>query len=294
MSYRERIYKVIYGTDTAAGRLFDEMLLVAILLSVAVVMLDSVEQVRAWPGEVLGTLEWIFTALFTVELILRLYCNPKPWRYVFSFYGMVDIIAVLPSYLSLFFGDAQYLLVVRILRLMRVFRVLRLVEYSKEARVLLVALAGSRKKILVFMLSVLSLVFCFGALMYVVEGPEGGFTSIPKGVYWAIVTLTTVGYGDIAPQSPLGQAIAGLVMLTGYSIIAVPTGIFSAEIVKAAREGDHVIHLCPRCQKAEHNVDASYCNRCGNALYPEAQAEAEAEAEKEPASEPSDKPAEKD
>lgn len=265
---KEQIHTIIFGTSTPAGALFDKCLLVLIIASVAVVMLDSIELLHERYDFTLNVLEWVFTLVFTAELALRLYCHPRPIRgYLFTFYGMVDVLAILPGYLGLFFGDLQYLLMLRVLRLMRVFRVLKLVQFSTEARTLMRALIASRNKILVFMLSVMTLVFCFGALMYVIEGPENGFTSIPKSVYWAIVTLTTVGYGDIAPQTPLGQAIAGLVMLTGYSIIAVPTGIFGAEMARAVRHERQLKHSCPRCKKDQHEEDASFCNRCGSALF---------------------------
>ena len=267
-SLRERLYVIIFHADTPAGRRFDELLLLAILLSLLVVMLDSIEAVNRLYAYELDVLEWAFTGLFALEYLVRLYCAPRPLRYAFSFYGLIDLLAVLPAFLALVFADAQYLIIVRVLRTLRVFRVLKLTHYLSQANFLLVALRGSRQKIIVFFLSVSTVVTLFGALMYVVEGPEHGFTSIPIGIYWAIVTLTTVGYGDIAPQTPLGQALASLIMITGYSIIAVPTGIFTAELSNAMRGAGGLLRDCPTCQKETHELGSSFCSRCGNPLYP--------------------------
>lgn len=268
-SLRERLYAIIFQSDTRAGRLFDELLLLTILASLLVVMLDSVESFHRDYSLTLSVLEWGFTALFAIEYLLRLYCSPRPLRYAFSFYGLIDLLAVLPGILSLVYADAQYLLIVRVLRMLRVFRVLKLTPYLSQANFLLVALRGSRQKIIVFLLSVSTLVTVFGTLMYVIEGPAHGFTSIPVSIYWAVVTLTTVGFGDITPKSPLGQGLATLIMITGYSIIAVPTGIFTAELANAMRSGeDGLQHSCPACNKPSHEAGASFCCRCGNPLFP--------------------------
>lgn len=264
---RERLYKIIFEYDTAAGRRFDTWLFVIILASLAVVLVDSVEDYRQRFGTVLTLLEWGFTLIFAVEYLTRLYCSPKRLGYAFSFFGLIDLLAVLPSLLALFFPASQYLMVVRILRLLRIFRVLKLRQYLIQANFLLTALRNSRQKITVFFVSIASLVVVFGAVMYVIEGPGNGFTSIPKSIYWAIVTLTTVGFGDITPKTPLGQAVASLVMITGYAVIAVPTGIFTAELSNAMRSDGVLKQPCPCCPKAEHEANASFCSRCGSALF---------------------------
>jgi len=229
-NWRERLYVIIFQADTVAGRRFDSTLLLIILASLVIVMLDSIDSVHKNYAALLAGIEWGFTFVFIVEYGLRLYCSPKPLRYAFSFYGLVDLLAIVPGILALYYSDAQYLLIIRIIRMLRIFRVLKLSPYLKQANYLMAALRGSKQKIIVFLLSVSTLVTVFGTLMYVIEGPGNGFTSIPKGIYWAIVTLTTVGFGDIVPKTPLGQVVSSLVMITGYSIIAVPTGIFTAEL----------------------------------------------------------------
>ncbi len=264
---RERLYKIIFEYDSAAGRRFDTWLFVLILASLAVVLVDSVESYRQRFGTALTLLEWGFTLIFAVEYLTRLYCSPKRLRYAFSFFGLIDLLAVLPSLLALFFPASQYLMVVRILRLLRIFRVLKLRQYLIQANFLLTALRNSRQKITVFFVSIASLVVVFGAVMYVIEGPANGFTSIPQSIYWAIVTLTTVGFGDITPKTPLGQAVASLVMITGYAVIAVPTGIFTAELSNAMRNDGVLKQPCPCCPKAEHEANASFCSRCGSALF---------------------------
>ncbi|HYQ38150.1 MAG TPA: ion transporter [Pseudomonas sp.] len=268
--WREHLYAIVSQTDTPAGRRFDEILLLTILASLVVVMLDSVDSIHQHHHLALAVLEWGFTALFAIEYLLRLYCSPKPLRYAFSFYGLVDLLAVLPGVLALAYSDAQYLMIVRVLRMLRVFRILKLAPYLSQANFLLVALRGSQQKIIVFLYSVCTLVIVFGTLMYVIEGPRHGFTSIPVSIYWAVVTLTTVGFGDITPKTPLGQGLASLIMITGYSIIAVPTGIFTAELASAMRgEGsDSLQHDCPACAKPTHEAGASFCSRCGNPLFP--------------------------
>jgi len=265
-NWRERLYVIIFQTDTVAGRRFDSTLLLIILASLVIVMLDSIDSVHKNYAALLAGIEWGFTFIFIVEYGLRLYCSPKPLRYAFSFYGFVDLLAIVPGILALYYSDAQYLLIVRIIRMLRIFRVLKLSPYLKQANYLMAALRGSKQKIIVFLVSVSTLVTVFGTLMYVIEGPEHGFTSIPKGIYWAIVTLTTVGFGDIVPKTPLGQVVSSLVMITGYSIIAVPTGIFTAELATAMR-GDQLQHDCPVCSKNNHEHGAAFCSRCGNALF---------------------------
>ncbi|ABE75257.1 MULTISPECIES: ion transporter [Psychrobacter] len=263
---RNRIHIIIEGTDTRLGKLFDIVLLIAILASVAVVMLDSVLYMRLQYGTLFLYAEWFFTILFTIEYMLRLFSAPNRFRYVFSFFGIVDLLSVLPSYLSLMFVGVQYLLVIRILRILRIFRVLKLEAYMQQAGFLASALRTSQQKITVFFLSLVLLVTIFGSIIYVVEGPENGFTSIPLSIYWAVVTMTTVGYGDMSPKTPLGQAIATMVMITGYSIIAVPTGIFTSELARNMRPQLNPV-TCPNCGKFGHAVGADFCDRCGHALH---------------------------
>lgn len=265
-SLRERVYVVVFQSDTPAGRRFDKALLVIILASLLVVMLDSVEAVHRQYADQFAWIEWGFTFIFAVEYLVRLYCSPKPLRYAFSFYGLIDLLSIVPGIIAIFYSDAQYLMVVRMVRMLRVFRILKLSPYLMQANYLMAALRGSRQKIVVFLLSVSTLVTLFGTLMYVIEGPEHGFTSIPKGIYWAIVTLTTVGFGDIVPTTALGQMLSSLVMITGYSIIAVPTGIFTAELANAMR-GDELVHDCPSCKKDRHELNAAFCSRCGSSLF---------------------------
>lgn len=266
LSFKESIHIVIEGTDTPLGKLFDIGLLIGISLSVVVVMLDSVLYLRLQYGRVFFYAEWIFTILFTVEYLLRVYSSPNRKRYVLSFYGIVDLLALLPSYISLFFVGTQYLLVVRILRILRIFRVFKLKSYMHQAGFLAAAFKTSQHKIIVFFLSLLLLVTIFGSVLYVIEGPENGFTSIPLSIYWAVVTMTTVGYGDMSPKTPLGQAIASLVMIAGYAIIAVPTGVFTAELTRTMRPQLQPIS-CPNCGKFGHATGAKFCDRCGRDLH---------------------------
>lgn len=263
---RDQIHLIIEGTDTPMGKAFDVMLIIAIVLSVTIVMLDSVHSLNLQYGDIFFAAEWIFTILFTIEYAMRLFSAPNRKQYVFSFFGIVDLLSLIPTYLSLFFSGVQYLLVVRILRVLRIFRVLRLMRYLQQAGFLLTALRASRQKIIVFFFSIMMLVTVYGSVMYVVEGPEHGFTSIPISIYWAIVTLTTVGYGDITPHTPFGQAIASLIMITGYSIIAVPTGIFTAELAKSGRPQLQPVS-CPNCGKFGHAAGAHYCDRCGHEIH---------------------------
>ena len=264
---RARLHEIIFEADTPAGKAFDVALLLAIALSVAAVMLESVAPIRERYGRELYLVEWFFTILFTIEYLLRLFCVRYPLRYARSFLGIVDLLAVLPTYLSALLPGAQSLLVIRVIRLLRVFRIFKLTRFLGEAKTLTIALRASQHKIIVFLGAVLSIVTIMGALMYLIEGPASGFTSIPRGVYWAIVTLTTVGYGDIAPRTVVGQALASFVMILGYAIIAVPTGIVSAELVQAARDSmGRGTQACPGCGAEGHDADAAYCKRCGAKL----------------------------
>jgi voltage-gated potassium channel len=262
---KKQIYTVIFGHNTPAGKLFDLVLIYTILFSVLVVVLDSVTVLSDNYGIYFRSLEWVLTIFFTIEYITRIYCSPNRWGYIFSFYGVVDLLAILPSYLSLFMTGISYLLIVRLLRVLRIFRVLKLVRYLSEANILARSLAMSRRKIFIFFSVVVVLATIFGSLMFIVEGPENGFTSIPKSIYWTIVTITTVGYGDITPHTILGQIISALVMLTGYSIIAVPTGIFTAEIAQEMQRQRQNKH-CQNCDRAGHEQDADYCRYCGAEL----------------------------
>jgi voltage-gated potassium channel len=263
--WRTKLFEIIFEADTPAGKWFDIVLIVCILLSVAVVMLDSVGSIGMRYGRALYALEWFFTILFTVEYILRLACVGRPVRYAISFYGVVDLLAILPTYMSLIFFGSRYLAVVRVLRVLRIFRVLKLGHHTKEAAVLRKALYASRRKILVFLFVVLTMVVIIGSLIYVIEGKESGFTSIPRSIYWAIVTLTTVGYGDISPQTGPGQFLAAIVMILGYSIIAVPTGIVTVELSQVKKE-QLSTQACPGCSAEGHDSDAGYCKFCGTKL----------------------------
>lgn len=264
-AWRRRLHTIIFEADTPAGKAFDVVLLASIVCSIVVVMLESVRPFREAYGPTFFALEWFFTVLFSVEYVFRIISVRQPTRYILSFYGMVDLLSILPTYLSLLLPGTQYLLVVRVLRLLRVFRVLKMAAYLQEANVLGAALWASRRKISVFLLAVVSMAIIIGSLMYVVEGEENGFTSIPVSIYWAVVTLSTVGYGDVSPKTPLGQGLATLVMLLGYGILAVPTGIVTLEL---ARNPSHKVttQACPNCGVEGHDTDAVYCRRCGSHL----------------------------
>jgi voltage-gated potassium channel len=264
-STRARLHEVIFEADTRAGKLFDLVLIVSIFLSVLAVMLDSVRSIRLAHGRFLYGVEWFFTILFTVEYLLRLSCIGRPWKYATSFFGIVDLLAIVPTYLSVLLPGSQYLLVIRILRVLRIFRVLKLAQFIHEANILVRALRSSSRKIVVFFSVIMTLVVIFGSVMYLVEGEGNGFTSIPRSIYWAIVTMTTVGYGDISPQTAFGQTIAALVMLLGFAIIAVPTGIVVSEISLAQRKSVST-QACPQCSAEGHDVGAKYCKDCGAEL----------------------------
>lgn len=264
--WREHLNDIIFGAETPVGKAFDVALIICIICSVTAIMLDSVVAIQQKYPLILLYAEWAFTILFTFEYLLRIICVRKPWLYCTSFFGIVDLLSIIPTYLSLLFPGIKYMLVIRILRLLRIFRILKLTEYMGEANILLDALINSSRKVLVFLYTVLTLAIVCGSIMYVVEGSTAGFTSIPKSVYWAIVTLTTVGYGDIAPQSPLGQIISSFIMVLGYGIIAVPTGIYSVELVKSYNTSDARNDACEHCGATGHDFDAAYCKHCGNKL----------------------------
>lgn len=264
---KQTLNRVIFGTDTPAGRHFDLLLILAIMISVLAVVLESIESVSNHYAGPLHVVEWLFTFLFTIEYLVRLYCSPNPKAYAGSFFGIVDLLAVLPSYISLVVPSANILLIIRLLRVLRIFRILKLLQYIGEANVLWRSLFKARRKILIFLFSVMIVVTLFGSLMYVIEGPASGFTSIPRSIYWAIVTVTTVGYGDITPHTVIGQGIAALAMLTGYAIIAVPTGIISAEIFNEMTRGRSQ-HRCNNCERSGHEIDAFFCKFCGTRLPP--------------------------
>jgi voltage-gated potassium channel len=264
-AWRSRLHTIIYEADTRGGQLFDVVLLVSIGLSVLAVALESVGSIEAQYGQLLRNVEWFFTILFTLEYFLRLISVERPLRYARSFFGLIDLLAIFPTYLALLIPGAQTLLVIRVLRLLRIFRVFKMAAYLQEAEVLRQALWASRRKIIVFLAAVLTLVVIIGSLIYVIEGDTAGFTSIPVGIYWAIVTLSTVGYGDVAPITPLGQMLAAIVMLLGFGIIAVPTGIVSLELV---RPGSTSVsgQACPSCGRDGHDLDATFCKYCAAAL----------------------------
>jgi voltage-gated potassium channel len=268
--WRRRMYDVIFEADTLAGRRFDVALVIAILLSILVVVLDSVPWLHRDHAELLNACEWGFTALFTVEYAARIACVQRPWRYATGFYGVIDLLAVLPSYFSLLMPGTELLLDIRILRLLRVFRIFKLTLYIEEYTRLGEALAASRRKILVFLSVVLMAILILGTIMYVVEGPKNGYTSIPVAMYWATVTMTTVGYGDITPHTNLGKAIASFMMLLGWGILAVPTGIVTAEMTLrhgAGREGPaRSERTCAACGSHGHHTDAKFCKDCGAAM----------------------------
>ncbi|WP_146492461.1 ion transporter [Vibrio sp. T20] len=262
---KHHLYVIIFGTHTPAGRAFDISLIVAILASLLVLILESIPNVMSEWSQQLRYIEYTFTALFTLEYLLRLYCSPKPKSYATSFYGVVDLLAILPTYLAIIFPGASFMGVVRLLRVMRIFRILKLVRYLQDSNILLRSLLMARRKILIFFSTVGILVVIFGALIFVIEGPENGFTSIPHSIYWAIVTITTVGYGDMVPQTALGKAIASLTMLLGYSILAVPTGIITAELSNEMNSHKELVK-CPNCNRAGHDSDAMYCKHCASEL----------------------------
>jgi voltage-gated potassium channel len=266
--FRQKTQIIIYGSNTFLGRLFDLVLLGLILLSVLLVMMDTVEGINQKYHSQLLVCEWIITVFFTIEFILRVISIPKPLKYVFSFYGIIDLMAILPMYISIFFPPTNVLTIVRVLRFFRLFKILHIPQISQQSKQLREAMEASKEKILVFIYFVVISAVIIGSLMYVVEGKESGFTSIPMGIYWSIVTLTTVGYGDISPATPLGQFLASLVMIMGYGIIAVPTGIVTAEFAKSSLKNNSVSSkkICEKCQSQIHFDSAKYCHECGTEL----------------------------
>lgn len=262
---KHHLYVIIFGTYTRGGRIFDITLIAAILTSIVALILDSIPDISAvWKTEI-RYIEYFFTALFTIEYLLRLYCSPKPTAYAKSFYGVIDLLAILPTYFALLFPSATFMGAIRLLRVMRIFRILKLVRYLQDSNILMRSLLAARRKVLIFFSTVAVLVTIFGSLVYVIEGSENGFTSIPQSIYWAIVTITTVGYGDVAPQTALGKAVASLTMLLGYSILAVPTGIITAELNQEMNSHRSLVK-CPNCSQAGHEADAMYCKHCGSEL----------------------------
>ena len=265
--FTAKLNKIIFGVDTPLGKLYDVILLASILLSVIAVMLDSVPSISVRFHSQLMIAEWIFTILFTIEYIVRLIVARRPLSYIFSFYGLIDFISIIPTYLSLFLTGGHSIATLRAVRLMRIFRIFKLGRFMGQGKFLVAALKASQEKIVVFLVGVMAMVIVMGTLMYLIEGADNGFTSIPRSIYWAIVTLTTVGYGDIAPQTFLGQALASVVMITGYAIIAVPTGIVTAELARVSRE-QKILRKCLSCGTADHDENAVYCKICGDKLKP--------------------------
>jgi len=264
--WKHRLHEIVYEADTRAGRRFDLILLMLILLSVVLVMLESITEIHVEYGSELDIMEWIITGLFTAEYITRIIAIKKPLSYVFSFYGIIDLLSTIPKYISLIMVGTDSLIALRALRLLRVFRILKITRFIGESNFLVKALYASRAKISVFLFAVFILCIIFGTLMYLIEGEISGFTSIPRSIYWAIVTMTTVGYGDIAPQTPLGQLIASVIMILGYGIIAIPTGIVSSEMTKSNNDVDANTQSCKSCASDNHKDKADFCYKCGSQL----------------------------
>ena len=263
---RLKLYEIIFEADTPAGRIFDIILLCCIVASVGIITIESIQPLQQRYGSLLRSIEWVFTIIFTIEYLARLWTVSNKTKYVFSFFGIIDFLSILPTYLAVLLGAGQSLMVIRILRLLRIFRVFKLSRYIGESQYLMRALKASQHKIIVFLLTVVTSVVIFGTVMYLVEGPSNGFTSIPTSIYWAIVTMTTVGYGDIAPQTALGQTVASVIMIMGYGIIAVPTGIVSAEMVQMKAREKITTQVCPHCLREGHDTDAVHCKYCGGTL----------------------------
>jgi voltage-gated potassium channel len=265
---KEKLYQVIFESDTRAGRNFDLSLMILIILSIISVSLESVKSIDEQYGTILYVFEWIITGIFTIEYLVRIYIVKNKLSYFFSFFGIIDLLSILPTYLGIFINGAQGLMVIRALRLLRIFRILKLTQFIYDSRYIVFALRESRTKISVFLYAIILLVIIIGTAMYLIEGEESGFNNIPESIYWAIVTLTTVGYGDIAPVTALGRFLASLVMILGYSIIAVPTGIVTAEFSRSRKKMYSNI-VCPECLSEDNDQDAEYCKKCGSALNPE-------------------------
>ena len=264
-SFRKNIKEIIFGTDTRAGKLFDEILILTIILSIITVLLESVTEYRQQYGQILNSAEWFFTIIFTIEYFLRMYSVRIPTRYVFSFYGIIDLLAVIPTYISVFLPGSQALSVIRILRVLRIFRILKLFQYMGEVNHLVKAMIASKRKIFIFLFVIMNIVIILGSIMYLIEGPVAGYTSIPKSIYWAIVSITTVGYGDIHPLTPTGQAISAIIMLIGYSIIAVPTGIVTSELAFSKSNSENKT-LCTVCEKEDLVKGSLFCRHCGSKI----------------------------
>ena len=265
---RQELWRIIFGTDTRGGWTFDVILLVVIAASVINLMLISVASIREEIGGLLNALEWVFTILFTLEYVVRIYTARRRFAYIRSFYGLVDLASILPMYIALIVPSSHFFIAIRVLRIMRIFRVLKLVRYANDARVLSRSLMHAQRKIQIFLGMLALIVTVLGAVMYVVEGPVHGFTSIPRSIYWAIVTITTVGYGDISPNTPLGQAIAGLAILVGYALLAITSGVITAELTNEIRN-ERQRRQCPHCERSGHEIDATYCKFCGGDLTAE-------------------------
>jgi voltage-gated potassium channel len=262
---KDSLYEIIFEADTPRGKAFDIVLLIIISISILLVMLESIPSVNAQHYDLLRVMEWVITIIFSLEYLLRVLIVKKPFRYIFSFYGIIDLLAVLPTYLSLVFVGSHSLVVIRAIRLLRIFRIFKLGRYTVAGNNLALAMKASREKIFVFLFFVLNVVVIVGTLMYLIEGPEHGFESIPTSIYWAIVTMTTVGYGDISPGTPLGQLLASLLMISGYAIIAVPTGIVTAEMMRSPEKANST-QVCPHCLHDKHETDAIFCKKCGGKL----------------------------
>lgn len=260
---KKRLYTIIFEADTRAGKIFDEVLLTIIVISVFTVLLESIAEIRNKYQTLLRTLEWIITAIFTIEYILRIWVSERPWRYVFSFYGLIDFLSIVPTYSSIFFTGGQSLLVIRALRLLRVFRILKLTRFTRAGRIITSSVWINKEKIGIFVIFVFTIAVIMGTLMYLIEGEENGFKDIPTSIYWAIVTLTTVGYGDLAPSTGLGQFLASIVMILGYAIIAVPTGIVTSTLLTKKIRNTQV---CSSCMFDQHDDDARFCKKCGESL----------------------------
>jgi voltage-gated potassium channel len=263
--FKDSLYEIIFEADTPWGKVFDVVLLIIIFISILLVMLESVPSVNARYHDLLRVMEWVITIIFSLEYLLRTMVVKKPFRYIFSFYGVIDLLAVLPTYLSLVFVGSQSLVVIRAIRLLRIFRIFKLSRYTVAGNNLASAMKASWEKIFVFLFFILNVVVIVGTLMYLIEGPKHGFESIPTSVYWAIVTMTTVGYGDISPGTPLGQLLASLLMIAGYAIIAVPTGIVTAEMMRPPEKANST-QVCPHCLHDKHETDAIFCKKCGGKL----------------------------
>lgn len=276
--FKSRLYEIIFEADTRAGKIFDIFLIFFILMSILIVILDSIESVHNRYFEQLKLIEWAITLLFSVEYLLRIYTVHRPVRYIFSLYGLIDLIAILPGYIVFIFSAGQNLLVIRAIRLLRIFRILKLNRYTSAGRLLSTALYRSREKIFIFLAVILTMVIIFGTIMYIVEKDNPGFKSIPAGIYWAIVTVTTVGYGDISPVTGIGRFLSSIIMILGYAIIAVPTGIVTSEFLKLPETKN--TQICPNCFYDKHDDDALFCKRCGTMLDIKDQEKPETESEK--------------